>query len=204
MKAWSLSARSSKNKRVILWGRAMQRRFEQRPTARARLRLDPPAIERLARSTARVGLALPFVIALALVPDGQGVTRWETLPIMLASLGAALAGLFAILGGRAWGLVLLVGAAAASACGVIADGGLAVPLVAAATLLGVLDVMSGRTWALVVIPLAPLGRLLWLGGGQPSLGLPIAVEHIAVAASAALLWSVVPLAAPVARALRVR
>ena len=56
---------------VLLWGNAMARHFDGRKEWRERFHLDESATNKLGKSVIRVGVSLPFVLLMALVPKEE-------------------------------------------------------------------------------------------------------------------------------------
>lgn len=92
---------------VVLFGSGMAKRFDGRQDWRSRFHLDEDGVNRLGRAVLRLGLSLPFMITYALAPkDGM-----ESLAI--AGVGLAGLGLWALIRMRSWGVLALMGSAAA-------------------------------------------------------------------------------------------
>ncbi len=90
---------------VALLGRDMAELYELRPGAASRLGLDEEGKRRLGKTVTRTASALPSLIAFALAPrEGQGLL------LAVAALAVTSIGLGALVRGRTWGLVALVGA----------------------------------------------------------------------------------------------
>lgn len=102
---------------LALWGRGMADLFDGRKEWRERFHLDEMTTDRLGKSVVRLGVSLPYVVLYALAPkDGAGMA--------LALTGGALivAGTWALLRMRTWGMLALAGGAVATLASVLGLG----------------------------------------------------------------------------------
>jgi len=93
---------------LMLWGDKMSKGFDGRAEWRERFHLDESATHRLGKSVIRVGVSLPYIILYALAPkDGAS----EAL-IIAGFSGLAIAGMWAMVHMRTWGVLAMGGGAA--------------------------------------------------------------------------------------------
>ena len=93
---------------LVLWGSSMASAFDGRPDWRARFHLDDNGTSKLGKAVIRAGVSLPYVIMYALAPKEDMSSA-----LLAAGSGAlAVAGVWALIRMRSWGVFALVGAAA--------------------------------------------------------------------------------------------
>lgn len=94
---------------LVLWGAAMSSDFDGRPEWRERFHLDEGSTHRLGKAIMRVGVSLPYIVMYALAPrdDLDGAL------LIAAGTTLALAGAWALIRLRTWGL-LAIGTGAAA------------------------------------------------------------------------------------------
>lgn len=95
-----------------LWGRGMAERFDGRAEWRARFHMDEGASNRLGKAVIRAGISLPYIVMYALAPR-EGAANLA----LVAGAAAGLAGIWALLRMRTWGVLAM----AAGAAGILAS-----------------------------------------------------------------------------------
>lgn len=91
---------------LVLWGGGMAKLFDGRTEWRERFHLDENATHRLGKAVIRAGISLPYIVLYALAPRVDGASM-----AMLAGLGLAGMGLWAVIRNRTWGVFALAGGA---------------------------------------------------------------------------------------------
>lgn len=92
---------------LVLWGSSMASSFDGRSEWRQRFHLDDAGTSKLGKAVIRAGVSLPYVIMYALAPK-------EDMGYALLAVGSgalAVAGVWALVKMRSWGVFALVGGA---------------------------------------------------------------------------------------------
>jgi hypothetical protein len=105
---------------LILWGSGMAKAFDGRAEWRARFHMDENATHKLGRAVIRAGISLPYVVMYALAPRTESMADLT----VIAGAGLAVAGIWALIRMRTWGVLAMAGGAGVLAS-TLSDSGIA-------------------------------------------------------------------------------